>query len=151
MATLSQVPDGIAVCCPECGSEVNVASMASAGDTPCPNCRHLFWFTRQPVDEVVVLTFLPGLMLASESLKRIDEVSSAIGDYSRVVLDLSHLRFISSIFLGMLIALQQRVISPNETLKICSTEPGDREVLRMTKLDKVFDVHADIQIAINSF
>ncbi len=139
------------MCCPACGSEVTVASWETIGDMPCSKCKHLFWFVRQPIDNMMVLTFLPGLMLASESLMRIDEVCSAIGDSPRVVLDVSHLRIMPSIFLGMLVALQRRTTAGGAVLKICAAEPGPRDVFRTTKLDKFFDVYTDLYRAMDSF
>jgi len=122
-----------------------------AGDAPCPGCGNLLWFLRKPVGEAVVLTFLPGLMVGSEALQRINEVTAAAGDLSRVVLDFRCLRFITSLFLGMLVTLHRRAVVAGGTLKLCGLRPEIREVFQATKLDAVFAIYDDQQSALASF
>jgi anti-sigma B factor antagonist len=147
----AQTPGGAANCCPECGNAITAEPLASAGDAPCPRCEHLLWFVRRSEDGVVVLTFLPGLMLASESRERIDDVSDAMQGSSRVILDLSQLHILSSIFLGLLVALHRRVQTAEGQLKICGLQPEVREVFRMTKLEELLDICEDEQEARDSF
>ena len=109
------------------------------------------WFVRRSVDGVVVLTFLPGLVTGSEGLQRIDEVVSAFGGSSRVVVNLSRLRFVSSMFLGMLVVLHKRVVLVKGELKICGIQPEASVVFKITRLDKVFDIRDDEQSALASF
>jgi anti-anti-sigma factor len=135
-------------CCPACGGEVAVEASSRAGDTPCPHCGHLLWFVRKSAGAAVVLTFLPGLMAGSESVARINEVLAACGDFSRVVLNLSPLRFLSSMFLAMLVVLHKRVSSAGGTMTICGVQPNAAEVFRITKLDTIFHICRDEQSAL---
>ena len=137
--------------CPECGAEVRAEPSTWVEDAPCPQCGHPLWFLRKSVDGIIVLTFLPGLMAGSEGLQRVDEVLSALGGSSRAVLDLSRLRFVSSMFLGMLVVLHKRVASANGELKLCGIQPGAAVVFGITKLDKVFDIHDGQQSALASY
>jgi anti-anti-sigma regulatory factor len=120
-------------------------------DAPCPNCGRLLWFVRKPHDEVAILVFLPGLISGSESLPRVDEVVEAIAGASRVAADLSRLRVITSMFLGMLVSLQRKVVAAQGKLKLFGVSPGQRPVFSSTKLDTVLDIHADEQSALASF
>jgi anti-anti-sigma factor len=133
--------------CPACGKSITAEPLASAGDAPCPHCNHLLWFVRRSQDGVVVLTFLPGLMLASESRERIDDVSDAMQGSSQIILDLSQLQILSSIFLGLLVALHRRVEAAEGKLKICGLQPDVREVFKMTKLEELLDIREDEQDA----
>jgi anti-anti-sigma factor len=144
-------PDRGTYGCPACGSTLQIDSWEALGDSPCPECDQLLWFVRKTVDGVVVLTFVPGLMLASESLDRVDEVRSAVGDATRAVLDLSQLNFLSSLFLGMLVALHRQMSDDLGQLKICGIHPDNRESFRFTRLDTMLDICEDEQSALASF
>jgi anti-sigma B factor antagonist len=138
--------------CPLCGGVVIVRpASVPAKDAPCPHCGELLWFVRKTVGDAVVLTFLPGLMSGSDSIELVDEVVSAIGGASRVVLDLSHLRFISSMFLGMVVVLHKRIVSAQGAMRICGVQREASVVFRITKLDTVFDIHPDVPVALDSF
>jgi anti-anti-sigma factor len=138
--------------CPFCDGVV-IADPASvpAKDAPCPHCGEVLWFVRKTVGDVVILTFLPGLMAGSESIERVDEVVSAIGDARRVVLNLSHLHFIASMFLGMLVVLHKRVASANGTLKLCGVQPDASVVFKITKFDTIFAIYDSERPAVESF
>jgi anti-sigma B factor antagonist len=143
--------DSIADCCPECNEVITNQPLAEAGDSPCPNCGHLLWFVRRAGDQVVVLTFLPGLMLSSESDERINEVLQAIGDGTRVLVNLSQVHILSSIVLGMLVGLHRRMEDRSGTLRICSLQPDVGEVFKMTKLDTILDIRASEADAMEGF
>jgi anti-anti-sigma factor len=147
----SPTPDGRAYGCPACDKALKIESWEDLGDSPCPHCSHLLWFVRKTVDDVVVLTFVPGLMLASESLDRVDEVRSAVGDATRAVLDLSQLNFLSSLFLGMLVALHRQMEADMGHLKICGIHPDNRESFRFTRLDTMLNICEDEPSALQSF
>ncbi len=151
MAEALDSPHSVPNVCPFCGARSVVDLSKAEEDAPCPSCGRLLWFVRKPLDEVAVLIFLPGLISGSESLSRVDEVISAIASASRVAVDLSRLRLITSTFLGMLVSLQRNVVSAQGTLKLFGMSSGQREVFRTTKLDTVFDIHGDEQRALASF
>ncbi len=137
--------------CPLCDHVVTVGSPSvPAKDAPCPHCGELLWFVRKTVGEAVVLTFLPGLMAGSESLERSDEVLTAVGDYPRIVLDLSHLSFVASVFLGMLVVLHKRMTAAGRTLLLCGIQPEPAVVFKLTKLDTVFAIRDNVRRALES-
>lgn len=137
--------------CPACGTKVTAEPLNEAGDVPCPECGRLYWFVKQTLENTVVLTFLPGLMVSSESLGRVEEVLSAVDDSPRAILDLSQLHFLSSIFLGLLVAVHRQVVADGGKLRICGVQPDNLEVFRFTKLDKFFDICEDRPSALASF
>jgi anti-anti-sigma factor len=147
-STVGHTPDS----CPVCGHVLIVEpTSVPAKDAPCPQCGRVLWFVRKTVGDAVILTFLPGLMVGSESLERINEVSSAIGDFPRVVLNLSHLHFVASMFLGMLIVLHKRAVSAKGKLKICGVQPEVLAVFKATQLDSVLAICQDERSALESF
>lgn len=151
MDTVSALPKGGDGDCPQCGKHVTIPAQDAPEEFPCPHCRQLLWFLRNNADGVVILTFLPGLTIGRESIDRVEEVAAATGGSPRVLLDFSLLRFLSSLFLGMLIRVHLRMSSAHRALKICGLRPEAREVFRVTKLDQVFDLYADQPSALKSF
>lgn len=151
MNTASVLPGGDTGDCPQCGKQVAIPVQNAAEEFPCPHCRRLLWFVRKDADGSAILVFLPGLVIGRESIDRVEEVIAATGGSSRVLLDFSRLRFLSSLFLGMLIRVHLRMASAHRALKICGLRPEAREVFRVTKLDQVFDLHADQPSALKSF
>jgi len=137
--------------CPQCGDDIAVELADSLKDFSCPHCHRPLWFVWRRVGNVVVLTFLPGLLSGAESIDRRDELGPVIGDGARVLVNLSHMEFISSVFLGMLVGLFRKVRMANGTLKICCVRSVSIEAFRVTKLDQIFTLCADEAIALSSF
>ena len=137
--------------CPACGNEVMLGAREFAGETPCLTCGRWLWFVRRTVGNVAVLTFLPGLIVGSESDGRVDEVLAALGDCSGLILNVSRLRLTSSIFLGMMVALHRTWQPVHGRLKVCGLGGNSRDALKVTHLDVLFDVYEDEQAALASF
>ena len=133
--------------CPAC-RELPVESPAVLGDMPCPHCGQFLWFVRKKTGSAVVLTFLPGLISGSDPVLRVDEITAAAGETPRLVLNLGHLRLISSMFLAMLIVVYRRTLTAERTLKLCGLEDVNLDVFRVTKLDWLFDICVDEKQAV---
>jgi anti-anti-sigma factor len=138
-------------CCPYCGTAVDISPSESSGDTPCLQCQQLLWFVRKSIDGVAVLTFLPGLMVGSESGGKVEEVFASLGDAHRVVVNFSRLRLASSLFLGMMIALRRKVKAVGGDVKVCELAPVVESSFRATQLQSLFEIYPDEQAAVNSF
>ena len=137
--------------CPACGQKVILGTREIEGETPCLNCGRWLWFVRRTVGDVAVLTFLPGLIVGSESGGRVDEVLSAAGDCSGLILDVSRLRLTSSIFLGMLVALHRTWQPVHGRLKVCGLGGNSRDAIKATHLELLFDLYENEQAALASF
>jgi anti-sigma B factor antagonist len=66
----------------------------------------------------------------------------------RVVLDLSDLDFISSVGLGGIIAAHLRCRHCSGMVQIASPKPAIRELLTVTRLDRLFPIHDSIESAV---
>lgn len=151
MDVASQTLNGTAQRCPACGWEVVWELLDSAGDSPCPHCGRPLWFVRKCSQGVVVLTFLPGLMSGSDAMGRVQQVQEAVANSSRLLLNLSRMRLVSSMFLGMLVVLYQRILAVDGTTKLCGLNPDVLFVFKATRLDRIFDICEDEQTALKSF
>jgi anti-anti-sigma factor len=128
-----------------------VEPVGLAGDAPCLGCGRLLWFLRKPVGDVTVLRFLPGLIAGSDCLGRVDEVMAAAGMPPRLVVDLAHLRFISSLFLALMVQLHVKVLAAGGTMKICGLNIINIGIIRLTYLDALFSTYDDELSALASF
>jgi anti-sigma B factor antagonist len=61
----------------------------------------------------------------------------------RVILDFRNVKFMSSSMLGKLVQLHKKSGEFKVKLKFCSIDPEIRQVFKITKLDKLFDIAAD--------
>ena len=69
----------------------------------------------------------------------------------KIILDCSQMDFISSLDVGLLARVHTRLAMKGGDLKLCSAKGMIPEVLRVTGMNKVFDVHPDLQSALASF
>ena len=150
MDSTPDILDGVN-CCPACNREVSIEGIDSPGDLPCSGCGRLLWFVRKRVNGVAVLTFLPGLLSGSESEGRLEEVVSATNGLTRVVLNLSHLRFVSSLFLGMMVGLRRRLAAVAGSLKVCGLNEKSSEAFCTAGMDRLLDLCDDEPTAIARF
>lgn len=72
----------------------------------------------------------------------------ADGNY---VVSFSNVEHLSSAALGMLITLKKRIEDGQGKLKLSNINPQILEVFKITRLNKVFDIHASIDKARASF
>ena len=69
----------------------------------------------------------------------------------KIIVDCSDMDYISSLDLSVLARVRSRITAKGGDLKICSAEGTVREVLRVTNLDKLFDLHSDLESARQTF
>ena len=137
--------------CPACLQDLPVKPLNLLGDAPCPHCGQFLWFVRKKAGSAIVLTLLPGLISGSDAVLRVDEIMTAAGKSPRLVLNLSHLRLVSSMFLAMLIVVYRRMLATERTLKLCGLSGDNLEAFRLTKLDWLFDIcDNETQALVNS-
>ena len=69
----------------------------------------------------------------------------------RVILNFSNVKFMSSSMLGKLVQVHKKCGEFKVKMKLCSIDPEIRQVFKITKLDKLFDIEADDASARNAF
>ena len=138
--------------CPYCDAAADLGAGLPGqahGDLPCRGCGHMLWFVRRHHDDAVVLAFLPGLIAGSEPVSRVDEIYAAVGSARTAVLNLSHLRFVSSVFLSMLVALHRRMSAEEGHVRLCNLPAVTREAFETTRLNTLFAVFDDEAAALS--
>ena len=93
--------------------------------------------------DVMVVHFLDTRILDVVNINQIAEELSDIVEkknYTRLLLNLTNVEYLSSAVLAKLIALHKRLKGLRGELRVCSVRDSIMEVFRITKLDKVFDI-----------
>jgi anti-sigma B factor antagonist len=69
----------------------------------------------------------------------------------KIVVDLKNVEWMGSVGIGMLICCLTAVKNAGGDLKLSSLSKKVQEILRITKLEKIFDVYTDTQHAVESY
>lgn len=69
----------------------------------------------------------------------------------RFVIDLAALRFMDSSGIAVLVRLFKRVRIGHGDVRLAATQPAVEKILRLVRLDRVFDLHPDVERAVASF
>ncbi len=78
-----------------------------------------------------------------------DRVEAA--EFCNVVLNGAHLEYVASATLGKLMTLSRLVTEAKGQLKLCCLEPQFHDILRTTRLNEVFEMYDDEEVALASF
>jgi anti-sigma B factor antagonist len=138
MVISSRTPEGRPNACPVCGSLVRIEPSDPSGDAPCPCCGHLLWFAWEDLGPIQVLR-PTGSRLDAESLDRLMGWLEARPG-ARLILDLGEVQSLASTALSALIRLKTRIGMGGGRLGLRHLHPDLVEVLRITRLDRVFEL-----------
>jgi len=70
---------------------------------------------------------------------------------SKLLLDFSGVRHLSSSMIGKLINLKRKSVAVHGQVKICCLSPYLRTIFDVCRLDRVFDIYNDEQDALDAF
>ena len=73
------------------------------------------------------------------------------GDGIKLLLDFENVEHLSSAALGMLITLKKCVGEANGKLRLSTISPQIYEVFKITRLNKLFEIHDTAEAAMSSF
>jgi len=108
--------------------------------------------TRRTVDGILAIECNGRIVLGEESALLRDEVKKSIGDGAkRIVLNLGEVNYIDSSGLGTLVALHTTALSAGASIKLAHLNKRITDLLQITKLLTVFDVHDSEYKALESF
>ena len=102
------------------------------------------------VDGILVLTCSGRLVFGEESSLLRDTVKQAIPTNNKIVLNLGEVNYIDSGGLGTLVALHTTAHNAGATIKLANLTKRVGDLLQVTKLLTVFDVHNSEAEAIDS-
>jgi anti-sigma B factor antagonist len=108
--------------------------------------------TKRTVDGILAIECSGRIVLGEESSLLRDEVKKAVTDGAKkIVLNLGEVNYIDSSGLGTLVSLHTTAQNASATIKLANLTKRVGDLLQVTKLLTVFDVHNSEYDALESF
>ncbi|HET9407225.1 MAG TPA: STAS domain-containing protein [Candidatus Sulfotelmatobacter sp.] len=107
--------------------------------------------TKKNVDGILVLVCSGRIIFGEETSLLRDTVKEALPNNNKIVLNLGEVNYIDSGGLGTLVALHTTSHNAGGTIKLANLAKRVGDLLQVTKLLTVFDVHNSEAEAIDSF
>ena len=105
-------------------------------------------------DGILTIVFKDARLLDETELDKVGaELLELLNKTSeeRVILDFRNVKFMSSSMLGKLVQIHKKANEYKVKLKLCSIDAEIRQVFKITKLDKLFDIEPDEPSARTAF
>lgn len=116
-----------------------------------PRRRHL---EVEDVGEVTVVNFTDRNILDEQNIQAIGEqLFSLVDEMGRrkLLLNFANVEYLSSAALAKLITLNKKLQQSGGRLILCNIDPQIYEVFEITKLNKLFNIQAEEQAALQAF
>ena len=109
----------------------------------------------QDAGEVLVIKFKQASILDQGVIDQIgqefDQAGLEAASNRKLLLDFNTVEYMSSAMLGKLIQLHKRCKADKIKLKLCGIAKNPLDVFKITRLDKLFDIHKDATAALPTF
>jgi anti-sigma B factor antagonist len=108
----------------------------------------------EDVGDVAVVNFVDKKILDEQNIQMIgDDLFRLVDEQGRkkILLNFSNVEFLSSAALGKLITMNRKVQAVKGKLVLCGISKEIREVFEITKLDKLFVIRQEEQVALQEF
>jgi len=81
-------------------------------------------------------------------IQMIDQAAGPGSGITLVILDLSRIRMLPSLTLGLLVQLSKKCKARQQKLKLAAMQQQVRQVFSITRLDRVFDLSPSVETAL---
>jgi anti-sigma B factor antagonist len=108
----------------------------------------------EEVGDVTVAKFVDKKILDEANIQAIGSSLFALIDEDgrrKIVLDFSLVEYLSSAALGKLITMDKKAKAAKSKLRLCCIRPEIYEVFEITRLNKIFDIKATQEDALQGF
>lgn len=102
-------------------------------------------------NNVLVLELTIESLDAGNVRKLKEVIAEQIGSSNRVVLDLSHLNFVDSSGLGVMLSCLRSVRERGGDLRLCSMTPTVRSLFELMRMHRVFNIYETKDEALHAF
>lgn len=111
----------------------------------------MFDVTSREVEKVTVLE-ASGRLRAGEPVELLMDAAQAsiAGGRSLILIDLQEVGYIDSIGIETLLGIHRKLIAESGRLMLCGMRNNVEELMRITRLSTVFDIHSDESAALGS-
>jgi len=108
----------------------------------------------EKIDGVTVASFADSSILDDEVIRDLElQLEVLLDDVGppKVLLNFREVKFMSSAMLAVLVKFGRRLGKAGGRLKLCYLAPDLLEVFRITRFDRMFEIHPDETAALDSF
>ncbi|MCB0279386.1 MAG: STAS domain-containing protein [Calditrichaeota bacterium] len=106
----------------------------------------------EEIGQVTVLKLSGNIVGGPESITVNQTLANLISDKKvRVILDLSGIDFMNSSGLGVIIHSANQLKQNNGSLRLANVSDKIKHIMKITKLDSVFDSYESVDAAVKSF
>jgi anti-anti-sigma factor len=115
---------------------------------------HSRWFQVDQTDGITVVTFTQAEIVDLEAVEEVGEQLYKLIEYytsSRIVLNLGCVRQVSSLVIGKLLGLNERVKAAGGRLVFCRVTPEVYQLFKLVNLLRLFSVYDSEEEAVRSF
>ena len=108
----------------------------------------------EDIGDVTVVNFTDRKILDEQNIQLIGEQLYSLVDEAgrkKILLNFINVEYLSSAALGKLITLNNKVKGASGKLILCNISPQIFEVFEITKLNKVFTIKDEEQVALQAF
>jgi anti-anti-sigma factor len=107
--------------------------------------------TVDKIGEVAVVAVPVEELDAGNTAEFKRDIAPALETNTKVVLDLSKLRFLDSSGLGSFLSCLRKLNSKGGDLKLCGMSPRVRTVIELVRMHRVFDIYRTKEEAVRAF
>jgi anti-anti-sigma factor len=113
------------------------------------------YITYKNVEGVAVVNFMETVSMFDGD--KVREVGNELMDlvdskkYTKLLLNMSNARFVSSAMLAHLVKLHRRVQEVKGKIRLCSLRPVIMDAFKVSNFDKIFEIFADEAAALKKF
>ena len=107
----------------------------------------------QYTNKATIIAFTDEKILEEKDINELQQSILSVVDQGQrinLVLDFSNVRFLSSAVLGLLIRVSKKVYEREGQLKLCCISAKLREIFKITRLNRIFDIYKDLESATES-
>jgi anti-sigma B factor antagonist len=105
----------------------------------------------EKIDDVVVAVVLDGELNSSNSPEFKRGVTPVLEASTKLVIDLSRLRFVDSSGIGVLLFCLQQMTAKKGNLKLCGLSKRVREVVELVRMNRIIDIAGSKDEAVHAF
>ena len=101
-------------------------------------------------ENAAIVTFTNEKILEENDIQAIEKALFPVIEQTEqvnLILDFCNVQFLSSAVLGLLIRISKKTYEHDGQLKLCGIKPKIYEIFKITRLTKIFDIHDDIDSA----
>ncbi|QEH38247.1 Anti-sigma-B factor antagonist [Aquisphaera giovannonii] len=108
----------------------------------------------EDVDGVTVVSFTDSKIVTEDQIQEVGDQLNALtedGAKQKILLNFGNVQYCSSTVLGKLVGFKRRIDKNKGKLKFCCIHPDLMIPFKLTGLDKVFEMYAEEQAALDKF